>query len=81
MKFFPILLLAAVVALSSCGDARKLAYLQGPLDANAYSKVSFKQPVILPGDILEITVLHQFFSNHALLINLLFRKLKWLIFL
>ena len=42
--------------MESCGDTKKLQYLQGPLDASKYSSINYKEPVIQPGDILTITV-------------------------
>lgn len=45
-----------VVMMESCGDIKKLQYLQGPLDPSRYSSINYKEPVIQPGDILSITV-------------------------
>lgn len=57
MKLIMLLALAGGVILASCGDAKKLQYLQGPFsDTSANTRVSYKEPSILPGDILTITV-------------------------
>ncbi len=56
MKSLIVLGFLGVVMMESCGDTKKLQYLQGPLDASKYSSINYKEPVIQPGDILTITV-------------------------
>jgi len=57
MKLLTMLALVGVVLLASCGDAKKLQYLRGPYtDTSMNLKVFYKEPMILPGDILTITV-------------------------
>lgn len=51
-----LLCLAAAIVLASCGDAKKLQYLQGPTDPGKYAAINFKEALIQPGDILTITV-------------------------
>ena len=45
-----------VITICSCGDVKKLQYMQGPLDLSKYAKVNYKEPVIQNGDVLSITV-------------------------
>lgn len=49
------------LVLASCGDVKKLQYLQGPLDSNSYKQLNYQEPVIQAGDILSILV----FSDNA----------------
>lgn len=56
MKNSIVYFLLGYVLLSSCGDVKKLQYLQGPIDTSKYGKVNYKEPVIQNGDILAITV-------------------------
>lgn len=56
MKLLSALLLAGLFIVCSCGDAKRLQYLQGPLDAAKYGSVNYKEPVIQAGDILSIVV-------------------------
>ena len=57
MKLFPgLLLLLSIGILCSCGNSKKLQYIQGPFDDSLYSKVNYQEPLIKNGDILGITV-------------------------
>lgn len=56
MKSVMLLAITATIILSSCGDSRKLQYLQGPLEPTAYAQINYKEPVVQFGDILSITV-------------------------
>jgi polysaccharide export outer membrane protein len=56
MKQIFSLLLLALIVFSSCGDVKKLQYLQGTIDTARYGTVKYKEPVIQPGDMLSITV-------------------------
>jgi polysaccharide biosynthesis/export protein len=56
MKNSVVYLLLGYVLFSSCGDVKKLQYLQGPIDTSKYGTVNYKEPVIQNGDILSITV-------------------------
>ncbi len=56
MKNSVVYFLLGYVLLCSCGDVKKLQYLQGPIDVSKYGKVNYKEPVIQNGDILAITV-------------------------
>lgn len=51
-----IKLLLGVTFLASCGNTKKLQYIQGPLDASKYGTVKYKEPIIQNGDVLSITV-------------------------
>jgi polysaccharide export outer membrane protein len=56
MKQIFSLLLLALIVFSSCGDVKKLQYLQGPLDSTKYRAVKYQEPLIQPGDLLSIIV-------------------------
>lgn len=56
MKSSVVYFLVGYVLFSSCGDVKKLQYLQGPIDTSKYGTVNYKEPVIQNGDILSITV-------------------------
>jgi polysaccharide export outer membrane protein len=51
-----IIALSVILITVSCGDIKKLQYLQGQLDTVALSKIQYVEPVIQKGDILSITV-------------------------
>lgn len=56
MNIFFYGLLLSLAVFSSCGNAKKLQYLQGPIDPIKYGAVNYKEPVIQTGDILSISV-------------------------
>jgi polysaccharide biosynthesis/export protein len=45
-----------MVVMSSCGNTKKIQYLQGSIDLAKYGKVNYNEPVIQVGDQLGITV-------------------------
>jgi len=56
MRLLLALVLAGAFIVSSCGNAKKLQYMQGPFDPDSVGIVKYKEPVIQIGDILSITV-------------------------
>lgn len=56
MKFLMLFAFASAMVFASCGDSRKLQYLQAPLDPSGYAQISYREPVIQSGDLLSITV-------------------------
>jgi len=51
-----LLLILPLGMLFSCGNVKKLQYLQGPFDSLAYAKINYQEPLIKNGDILGISV-------------------------
>ena len=51
-----ICVLAIIAGLSSCGNVRKLQYMQGSFDTSKLSSYAIPQPVIQQGDLLSIIV-------------------------
>ena len=54
--FLGLLILLSIGILCSCGNSKKLQYIQGPFDSTLYSKINYHEPLIKTGDILGITV-------------------------
>jgi polysaccharide export outer membrane protein len=58
-RYLPIFLPAVLfvtIFCSSCGNTRSLIYMQGKFDTAQLSKISYKEPIIQKGDILNIIV-------------------------
>jgi polysaccharide export outer membrane protein len=58
-RYLPIFLPAMMfvtIFCSSCGNTRSLIYMQGKFDTAQLSKISYKEPIIQKGDILNIIV-------------------------
>ena len=51
-----LLILLSIGIICSCGNPKKLQYMQGPFDPSLYGKVNYQEPLIKTGDILGITV-------------------------
>src|SRR5262249_32918825 len=49
-------LIGAIISLSSCGNLRKITYMQGQFDTAKLSQVNAIEPVIRKGDLLSIIV-------------------------
>lgn len=55
LQLLPIIFIVAVLSIS-CGDVRKIQYMQGDFDTTKLSRIVYKEPGIQKGDLLAITV-------------------------
>jgi len=56
MRLLMAPVLAGLFIVGSCGNPKKLQYMQGPFNPDSVGVVKYKEPVIQIGDILSITV-------------------------